>query len=130
MSNTHDDNSFVTKLIEEFPELKDEVLDEDYAGLISLQIGCFRRFTQQAIDLNNLDLVKKCFLFVEAIYDIVNPEVRNLLYISYIGKLKMPIGGAVEKILPERFKQIISELNTYHTSIPKNEKLNKFLEDL
>ncbi len=130
MNNLKNDKEFIGDLIKEFPEIKDEVLDEDYSGLITLQIGCLTRFTQKAIDTNDLNLVKKIFLFVEADFDQLSHKVMNSLYISYIGKLKIPPRSEAEKLLPEKFKNAFVELEEHYMSGSKDEKLNKFLKGL
>jgi hypothetical protein len=130
MNNLKNEQAFIKELISAFPEIKNEILDEDYAGLISLQIGCFKRFTQKAIDNNDLDVVKKSFQFVEANIGTVEHKIENALYISYLGKLNIVKNSKVEKLLPDSLKRALFELNAYNTSGSKNEKLNKFLNDL
>ncbi|MGZ3766237.1 MAG: DUF7674 family protein [Mucilaginibacter sp.] len=130
MNIKKDENAFLNDLIQEFPIIKEEVIDEDYLGLMSLPIGCFRRFTQKAIDTNNLDLVKKCFLFVEENFDIVNAEIKSSLYISYLAKLNFSQKSKAEDLLPLKLKKAIKDVNEYYASTSENEKLNKFLKGI
>jgi hypothetical protein len=67
--------NFVNDLINTFPEIKEEVLDEDYEGLITLQIGCFMRFINNAIKANNLVLFKKCMDFIQENINIVDKRI-------------------------------------------------------
>jgi hypothetical protein len=129
MNKEKDDKSFVNDLIKEFPEIRQDVLDEDYIGLISLQIGVFRKFTQDAINKNNLDLVTKCFQFIEKNFDVVNSDIRNSLYISYLGKLEIA-NNKIKKMLPAKLKSAKEEIDIYYKSTSENDKLNKFLKDL
>jgi hypothetical protein len=62
---------FIEKLGDMFPEIKEELLDEDIAGLTALQIDCFTRFTQHTINNYDTDTVSKCFQFVDHEIDIV-----------------------------------------------------------
>ena len=68
------DESFINELVTTFSEIKDEVLDEDWTGLIHVQVGCFTRFTQKAIDGNDLSVALKCFKFVENVIDEVESK--------------------------------------------------------
>ncbi|MGZ3814024.1 MAG: DUF7674 family protein [Mucilaginibacter sp.] len=130
MNIKKDENAFLNDLIQEFPTIKEEVMDEDYLGLISLQLGCFRRFTQKAIDTDNLDLIKKCFLFVDENFDIVSAEIKSSLYISYLAKLNFSPKSKVEGLLPLKLKKAIKDVNEYYASTSENEKLNKFLKGI
>jgi hypothetical protein len=41
---------FTPALVEAFPGLREEVEDEVYSGLLHLEMACFTRYTQAAID--------------------------------------------------------------------------------
>jgi hypothetical protein len=130
MTTLKNHECFINELVSAFPEIKDEVLDEDYLGLISLQIGCFKRFTQKAIDIDDLVTVKKCFEFVNRKFETVEFEIENALLISYLGKLNITKNSEVEKLLSTKLKGAIERLTFYYESNPKNEKRDKFLNDL
>jgi len=121
---------FVTELISEFPEIKADILDEDHLGLISLQVGDFRNFTQRAIDHHHLDLVKRCFSFLDERIDLVDDEVQNSLFISFLGKINFGGNKLVEDLLPFKLAEIVAQLNEYDKSTEKNEQAKKFLDDL
>jgi hypothetical protein len=130
MNSPKSQETFINELITAFPEIKTQISDEDNLGLISLQIGCFRRFTQKAIDLNDLRTVKKCFDFAGVNVGDVTLPVENSLFISYLGKLNIIQGGEVEKLLSANLKDFRKTLQTYYESEPKDEKLKKFLDEL
>jgi len=130
MLDLKNDKNFINDLINAFPEIKEGVLDEDYEGLTSLQIGVFRRFTQKAIDANDLETVKKCFDFADENVGLVEHCIENSLYISYLGKLKFTSNNAAEKLLSPKQRNLIDELNKYYSTLSKNERVNKFLDDL
>lgn len=111
MNNEKNDEVFIRDLVHEFPQIKDEVFDEAYLGLTSLQIGCFTRFTQQAINSKNIELIKKCFLFTATNFDLVSTKIRNSLYISYLGKLE--INNNVSTLLPPKLKKAKTEMDNY-----------------
>jgi hypothetical protein len=125
-----DQKTFINELVTVFPEINSEVYDEDYLGLISLQIGCFRRFTQKAIDNNDLDTVKKCFDFVDANLETAVFGVENSLMISYLGKLNIIECSAVDRLLSSKMKSAREQLTSYYESLSKDEKVNKFFDDL
>lgn len=130
MNNLKNEQVFIENLIDNFPELEEEILDEDYLGIITLQIGCFKRFTQKAIDSNDLATAKECFRFVDENIDQVEGKIENALYITYLGHLKFEKNNAAKKLLPDRLKSAIKDITTHENSTPKNNKLNDFLNDL
>ena len=123
-----DYKTFINDLIRNFPEIKEEILDEGYTGNITLQIGCFKRFTQKAIDSYNFNTIKKCFQFVDLNIDRVEFEIENSLVITYLGDLDFSMNLKAENLLSEKLKHIIYELRKYYLSPIKNEKLRKFLD--
>jgi len=125
-----DDVTFIKELIGNFPEIKEELLDDDLEGIITLQIGCFKRFTQKAIDNKDLNTLRKCFQFVDSNISQVNPEIENALVISYLGKLNIPKNSQVDYLLSKRLRNIIIELNDYYSSRIKNHSLKDFLSGL
>lgn len=130
MNSLKSDEEFIQDLVGLFPEIKDEIQDEDYAGLVTLQIGCFRHFTQEAINSNNLEIVLKCYNFVESNIGRVGHKIESVLYISYLGKLDFQLNNNAEKLLPEKLKSALKEIKTYNASTSSNESLKKFLDDL
>ena len=120
--------SFISDLINTFPEIKEEVLDEDWLNLISLQIGCFRRFTQKAIDNNNISLVIKCFRFADDNIDIAEFNIENSLAISWLGKLNFDNNKNAYQLLSPKLKELYVKLQKHYNEPSGNEKLNKFLQ--
>ncbi|MDR3694589.1 hypothetical protein [Mucilaginibacter sp.] len=130
MTKLKNRKTFINELVDTFPQIKSEVFDEDYKKFISLQIGCFRHFTQNAIDTGDLKTVKKCFEFVDKNFETVVFEIENSLMISYLGKLNIAKGSQVDKLLPLKLKNAKEVLTSYYESPSKNERANKFLDDI
>ena len=110
-------DNFINDLINTFPEIKEEVLDEDYEGLITLQIGCFMRFINNAINANDLVLFKKCMDFIAQNINIVDKRIENSLVISCLGKLKIPKGSQIEGLIPKELESLIDTLEAYYDSM-------------
>jgi len=125
-----DQHSFIEDLVNHFPEIKDEVLDDDWTGLITLQIGCFMRFTQKAIDTNDITTIKNCFWFVDDNLDAVEFNVENSLTISWLGKLDFAKNKVAFDLLSTKLKNLYTQLRQWNTDIPKNQKLNTFLHHI
>lgn len=105
-----DETIFIEVLICTFPEIKDEVLDEDWVDITSLQIACFTRFTQKAIDANDNDIVLRCFQFVDSNIDNVIFKVENSLTISWLGKLNFDKNKKAYGFLPPQLKELYTTL--------------------
>jgi hypothetical protein len=130
MADLKDTTVFINELVNTFPEIRDEVFDEDYEGLTSLQIGCFRRYAQRAIDGNDLDIFERCISFVETNINSVQFEIENSLVISFLGKLDFTKNENAIKLVPDSLKNIIEALANYYSNFSKDEKLMKFLREL
>jgi hypothetical protein len=123
-----DEPTFINQLIKTFPQIKEEVLDEDWAGVIGLQIGYFRRYTQKAIDTNNVAVALQCFLFVENIINNVEFAIENSLIIQWIGKLNFETNKDLFSSFPVGLKKLRDKLNDDYNKHSDNEKLNSFLK--
>lgn len=121
---------FIDDLIKHFPELKEEVLDEDYKNLISLQVGVLKRYTQQAINDRDTELIKKCFDFVADNVNRVEFKVENSLYLTFLNKLDFSKNLSAKKLLSNDLKRAHKELQEYDRGAEKNEKLQAFLKTL
>jgi len=121
---------FINALIKVFPEIKDDVLDEDNDGLITLQISFFRKFAQNAVDNDDLLTIRKCFQFVDDMIGNVDDRIENALYLSFLNKLSFVGNPGAEKLLSNKLLGARSEINDYENSKSNNVKLNDFLDDL
>ncbi|NDV66666.1 hypothetical protein [Bacteroides sp. 224] len=105
-----DTKLFIEKLCEEFPDMSNDILDEDILDIFSLQIGVFRSYTQEAIDGGDFEKVDRYFNFLDPylknIYQkpsstISASKIENSIVLSYIGKLDFknyPKSKCVSKI--------------------------------
>ena len=78
---------FIDDLIKVFPDLKEEMLDDDYSFSITLQMGRLKRYIQKAIDGNNSDIFDSMIVFFVENLSLVDDRVRNAIFISFLGKL-------------------------------------------
>lgn len=110
------ENIFIENLVDKFPEIKEDVLDRDYDGLITLQIGVLKTFTQEAIDSNDIFIIERCFNFVDDNLDKVVFKVENSLVLSYLAKLRFNQNPKAEKILPQRLKKLLIDISKANSS--------------
>lgn len=69
-----------------FPSLRGEINQE--MGLLHLEIGVFKSFTQKMINDAKKDTVQKCFAIAEKYYLEGNAKLSNAIGVSYIKKLE------------------------------------------
>lgn len=119
---------FIKIMVNVFPEIKEGVLDEDNEGLITLQIGDFRRFAQKSIDENNPDRIKECFQFIDDAIEHVDSRVENAIYLSFLAKLDFAKNPRAKKLLSKKMLMAKNDLDKYDTSSEINDNLNKFLD--
>ena len=116
---------FLNKLIQCFPDIKEEILDNDYNGLFSLQVGVFRDITQKAIDTHDLENVEKYTQFILDNFDNFDDDVNNSIVLSYIQKLNFK-----DYKTPSFFMNFQKELKEYEQSSYTDEKLIDFLKSI
>lgn len=116
---------FLNKLIECFPDMKEEILDDDYNGLFSLQVGVFRDITQKAIDTHDLENVEKYTQFILDNLDNFDDDVNNSIVLSYIQKLNFKDYKTLSF-----FMNFQKELKEYEQSSYTDEKLIDFLKSI
>ena len=79
--------AFLTSLVAHFPSLASEVLDEDYEGLIHLQVGCLARYANACLATARLDELARVIRFFEATVERVDSRTENALYVSFLEHL-------------------------------------------
>lgn len=124
------DETFILQLTGEVPEAKENVLDGDNLGLISLQIMAFRSFTQEAINNNDLEVVGRCFAFVDRVFELISDEANNSLCLSYLAKLDLKKDGRIIGLLSARLSKVIAEINQAHSVESRNDKFKNFIKSL
>ncbi|PAW94196.1 hypothetical protein CKK33_12150 [Mucilaginibacter sp. MD40] len=80
---------FLQLLVEQFPAVKDDVLDEDYEGLITLQVKFFTKYANNCISAGRLDEVRRVFEFFEAVLGKVNSDINNALHVTFLKRLDL-----------------------------------------
>jgi hypothetical protein len=85
-----DHRQFVEPLLAEFPELTDAVADED--GLLHLEMACFARHTQAAIDDNQRETATRCIRFADRVFQHADADVKNAVYVPYLENLFLEDG--------------------------------------
>jgi hypothetical protein len=77
----------VDRIEREFPEIRDELRDEDWDGLIHLQVSVFGRRLQAAIDdRDHMTFQRACTLFLE-LFENGDPSLVNALNVSFLEHL-------------------------------------------
>ncbi|CAN5445405.1 hypothetical protein BH11BAC3_BH11BAC3_42450 [soil metagenome] len=79
---------FLKYLIEYFPEVKEDVLDPDYTGLIYLQISALARYANDCTNIKRFDELKRAIDFFEITVDKVDSVTENALYVSFLEHLE------------------------------------------
>jgi hypothetical protein len=102
-------DELLTLMGEQFPEIKEELFDEDYAGLMHLQIGLLANYTNENIEKARFDEIQRIFDFFSAVIDKVDSTTENAFYVSFLEHLNMDGNSEKEKqalkLLPNKFIQ-------------------------
>ncbi|HEK19298.1 DUF7674 family protein [Mucilaginibacter sp.] len=80
---------FLQLLVEQFPAIKDDVLDEDYKGLITLQVKFFTKYANNCISTGRLDEVRRVFEFFEAVLPKIDSDLDNALHVTFLERLNL-----------------------------------------
>ncbi len=80
---------FLAGLIEQFPSLAADLLDEDYSFSIHLQVGCWATYTNACIAAGQIDQVRRALNYFQQIIGQVDPATENALYVSFLEHLTL-----------------------------------------
>ena len=100
-----DREKMVELLIEEFPEIEEDITDETWAGLVHLEASSFARHTQKTVDNRDEAQLKKCYAIARRLVLEGDDSVKNAMHVSYLEHLnlrdgKIPRSWALE-LMPE-----------------------------
>jgi hypothetical protein len=103
---------FLRHLIEQFPALKSEVEDEDYQGLIHLQVACLAWYTNTCVAAGRIDEVRRILNFFHQMMEKVDTSTENALYVSFLEHLELDANNTQEakKLLKPKYLDIYQEL--------------------
>ncbi|WP_418359730.1 DUF7674 family protein [Sphingobacterium detergens] len=113
-----DKNLFINELIELFPSLEEELLDEDDSDSITFQMGSFKRFMQEVIDENDLNKFNSMVDFLTKNLPLVDKRIQNAIYISFLGKLEFSKNPSLRKLLGVSLGKAYSDIENYNNSHP------------
>lgn len=83
---------FLTGLIEQFPGLEADLLDEDYSFSIHLQVGCWATYANHCVAAGQLEEVRKALNYFQQTVGRVDPATENALYVSFLEHLEFEGG--------------------------------------
>jgi len=111
-----DQDLFIKELIQLFPSLKEEFLDEEYRDSITFQMGSFKRFIQQAIAKNDLNTFDVMVDFLTKNLPLVDKRVQNAIFLSFLGKLDFSENPDLKKRLGQHLGGAYTDIQNYNNS--------------
>lgn len=112
--------NYFNDLIIQFPLLKPVIIEED-AGMIHIRMERFADYTIEQIKTNNITELKKCFSFQETKIDLMTPDLRNALVVSYCETLLL--GECADKmqsltnLMPPKLKDIYIDYEKWYNDL-------------
>ncbi len=82
-------SEFLGILSEQFPEIKEEIEDEDYKDLIHLQVAIFARYANDQLERKRHDELHRIFDFFEKVITKVDSRTENALYVSFLEHVEL-----------------------------------------
>ncbi len=82
-----DRDDFMRALRSAFPELRDELDDDTWRGLLHLETACLARATEQAMANGDRGTVRVHFEFVRRAWLDADDDVQNAIGVSYFENL-------------------------------------------
>jgi hypothetical protein len=116
MAERIDHSRFIALLKERFPEVA-ACIDDCSEGLLHLEMATLARATQDAIDRQDTETLRKHFVFVDELFREAAPDVENAVNVSYLENLRFEGRKAdainARELLPTRLRQALIELEEY-----------------
>lgn len=105
---THQD--FVTSLLAEFPDLRDELDDCD--GMLQRQMEAFAQFTQAAKTDGDLAIYERCLTFADRLFAGADAALSGAFRVSYLEHLEFEgsRGPAAWQLLPARLQNVWNQI--------------------
>jgi hypothetical protein len=123
--STIDHPRFIALLTQQFPDVVASI-DVCSQGLLHCEMGTFARATQEAIDAGDKATIQRHFAFIEEVFGIAAPDVKNAVYVSYLENLRFDgrkAGPAnATQYLSPRLKQAFAELETHWQNIMRSKR--------
>jgi hypothetical protein len=113
---------FIASLLTEFPELSEEVRDNE--GLLHVQVGAFARRTEEAIARDDLACVDRCFALAHRAFHDADPPLKNAIYVSYLENLDFDgaHGPAAQHRMSPLLRQGYAEIMDYLAMLARTSK--------
>jgi hypothetical protein len=113
---------FIAALLTEFPELTDEVREDE--GLLHVQMGAFARHTEAAIARGDLASVDRCFALAHRAFHDADAPLKNALYVSYLEHLDFggPHGEAARSRMSALLRHGYTEIMDYLDMLARTSK--------
>lgn len=90
--------------------------DEDYQGLIHLQIACLTRYTNTCVAAGRIDEAGRILDFFHQTVEKVDTTTENALYVSFLEHLELDANNKnaqeAKKLLPPKYLDIYQELRS------------------
>ena len=80
---------FIQLLVERFPSLKSEVLDESRSDLIYLQVSCLTDYANSCLQNGLVDEFEKAIAFFYHTVGKVDNTAEDALFLNFLGDLEM-----------------------------------------
>ena len=119
-----DHDEFRTAMLREFPEAEKYVADEINDGLLHLEMGSFRRYTQSLIDAGEFARVSAVFAFVQNVADQAQPDVLNAVYVSFLENFDFDAtenDRTAGALLPPGLGRMLAELEDHWERISRRQ---------
>ena len=84
----------VASLIRAYPAIREDLEEEAWAGLTTLEVSCFARYTQAQIDSGHRTEVTRCFETARELFLQGDADVSNAICVSYLEHLNFADGKA------------------------------------
>jgi hypothetical protein len=88
MAGTLDRDAFVAMLTERYPAIAADI-DECVRGLLHMEMAVLAGAAQAAISDEDREAIREHFRFIDEVYRLASPEVKNAVHVSYLERLSI-----------------------------------------
>ncbi len=109
-------------LLKQFPEIAEDLTDDDLAGLGYMQVACFMRYTQRQIDEGRKPELQRCFDTARRFMLEGDDELQNAMGVAYLEHLNLKDGKRPRRwalaVMPEPLRSEYSAIRGSDADIP------------
>lgn len=120
---------FINAALIEYPEYKDQIMDEDWDDLPYLQMGVFTRIVNDLILDGDESKFKQILTFLGEQYEEGDDKLKNIFAVSFLEHLKFK-GKRFIALMPKVLLEVLVDITEYNKEILNDSEIKRIFKKM